>query len=70
LVIGVPLHLEGVALGVDAPQVEWLPVGHELPHDRSSRDEDGLHARRVLRAVREYVAYYNGDRPHLSLGGE
>ena len=24
--------------------------------------------RHLLRAVREYVAYYNGDRPHMSLG--
>src|SRR6185312_1451955 len=26
--------------------------------------------RHLLRAVREYVAYYNGDRPHMSLGGD
>jgi transposase InsO family protein len=26
--------------------------------------------RHLLRAVRDYVAYYNGDRPHMSLGGE
>jgi hypothetical protein len=25
--------------------------------------------RHLLRAVRDYVAYYNGDRPHMSLGG-
>ena len=24
--------------------------------------------RHLLRAVRDYVAYYNGDRPHMSLG--
>jgi hypothetical protein len=26
--------------------------------------------RHLLRAVRDYVAYYNSDRPHLSLGGD
>ncbi len=26
--------------------------------------------RHLLRAVRDYVAYYNGDRPHMSLGGD
>jgi hypothetical protein len=26
--------------------------------------------RPLLRAVRDYVAYYNGDRPHMSLGGD
>ena len=26
--------------------------------------------RHLLRAVRDYVAYYDGDRPHMSLGGD
>jgi len=26
--------------------------------------------RHLLRAVRDYVAYYNGDRPHMSLGSD
>jgi hypothetical protein len=29
-----------------------------------------LGERHLLRAVREYVAYYNGDRPHMSLDGD
>jgi hypothetical protein len=26
--------------------------------------------RHLLRVVRDYVAYNNGDRPHMSLGGD
>jgi putative transposase len=29
-----------------------------------------LGERHLLRAVREYVAYYNNDRPHMSLGAD
>jgi hypothetical protein len=29
-----------------------------------------LGERHLLRAVREYVTYYNDDRPHMSLGGD
>jgi hypothetical protein len=29
-----------------------------------------LGERHLLRAVRDLVAYYNGDRPHMALGGD